>query len=150
MLGAVERLLEGRHVTHVVLGVGRQGPAELVAGQGRRLGAAGGEHRGHPELRGFKLIRGEGRLAEDFAEQLECPRQRVALGLDGERQLPGGTAAASAAATSATPAASSAATGSDPDAQRIELFAEGLAIVLLRAGHHQAGEHPGRGRLALE
>ena len=38
----------------------------------------------------------------------------------------------------------------DADAQRIELLAEGLAIVFLRAGHHQAGEHSGRGRLALE
>ncbi len=54
------------------------------------------------------------------------------------------------AATASTAATAAAATRSDADAQRIELLAEGLAIVFLRAGHHQAGEHTGRGRLALE
>ena len=150
MLGAVERFLEGRHITHVILRVRRQGAAELVSGQGGRFGATGGEHRGHAEFRGFELLRGEGRLAEDLAEQLERLRKRVPFGFDGEGQLPGGTAAAAAAATAATPAAAAAATRSDADAQRIELLAEGLAIVFLRAGHHQAGEHSGRGRLVLE
>ena len=104
VLGALERLLESRHITHVILRVRRQGPAELVPGQGGRLGATGGEHRGHAELRGLELLRGECRLAQDLAEQLERLRQRVPLGLDGEGQLPRVTGAPSAPATSATPA----------------------------------------------
>ena len=110
VLGAVERFLERRHIAHVVLRVRRQRAAELVSGQGGRFGAAGGEHRGHAELRGFELLRGEGRLAEDLAEQLERLRERVPFGFDGEGQLPRGTAAAAATATAATPAAAAAAT----------------------------------------
>ena len=82
-------------------------------------------------------------------QQLERLRQRVALGFDREGQLPRGTGTPAATATAAT-AAAAAATRSDADAQRIELLAQRLAIVLLRAGHHQAGQHPGRRRLALE
>ena len=77
-------------------------------------------------------------------------RQRVAFGFNGEGQLPGGATATAATAPAAATAAAAATTGSDADAQRIELLAEGLAIVFLRAGHHQAGEHSGRGRLVLE
>ena len=108
VLGAVERFLEGRHITHVILRVRRQGAAELVSGQGGRFGATGGEHRGHAEFRGFELLRGEGRLAEDLAEQLERLRQRVPFGFDGEGQLPRGTAASAATATAATAAAAAA------------------------------------------
>ena len=94
---------------------------------------------------------GEGRFAEYLGEQLECLRQGVAFGVDGEAQLPGGTATASTtAATSATPAATTAATGADADAERVEFFAQGLPIVFLRAGHHQARQHAGRRRVALQ
>ena len=114
-----------------------------------KASATGGEKRDHAELRGSKLLWREGWLAENLAKQLECLRERAAFGFDGEAQLPRGTGPAAATATPAPPAAAATA-GPDANAQRVELLTEGLAIVLLRAGQHQAGEHSGRGRLVLE
>ena len=148
---AVERLLKRRNVAHVIRSRTATGRGRACSGPGRparcdRRRAS----RPMRTLRRLELLRGECRFAEDLAEQLEGLRERVALGFDGEGQLPRGTAAASAPATAATPSAATAAARRDADAQRIQLLAQGLAIVLLRAGHHQAGEHPGHGRLALE
>ena len=58
----------------------------------------------------------------------------------------------SAAASSATPATATAATSAtaDADAEGFQFLTHRLAIMLLGAGHHEAGEHSGRGRLPLE
>ncbi len=104
-------------------------------------------------MRSFEVsnsLGGEGRLAEDLAQEPKRLRQRVPFGLDRERQLPRGPGTPAAAATAATAPAAATAARSDADAQRFELLAEGLAIVFLGAGHHQAGKHSGRRRLALE
>src|SRR5262249_57792430 len=70
--------------------------------------------------------------------------------VDAESRWPGRAGAATAAPPAAAAAAEPAAARRDPDAQRVELLAQRLAIVLPRAGHHQAGEHPGGDRPALE
>ena len=117
VLGAVERFLEGRHITHVIARVRRQARLSLF-----RASAAGSVR---PEesidaMRSFEVSNssagkaGSRRISRKQPERL---RQRVAFGFDGERQLPCGAGSPAAAATAATTATAAAATRSDADAR---------------------------------
>ena len=104
-LHAIERLVGGRHVADVVLGVGRHEPGELVRRERLRVRSPLFNLGDPALLHHLEFLGRERGLAEDLTQDVEHGGQVLALDLDVEG---GRSQAAATASASATPAATAA------------------------------------------